>query len=81
MTAKVLDGRALAGRIEASLRGEAETFSGMLGRRPRLVVVLVGELAASASYVKSKAAAAARVAQSAGSGAIHSAAGAAASAR
>ena len=61
MTATVLDGRALAGRIEASLRSEAETFSGMFGRRPRLVVVLVGEMAASASYVKSKAAAAGRV--------------------
>jgi methylenetetrahydrofolate dehydrogenase (NADP+)/methenyltetrahydrofolate cyclohydrolase len=61
MTAKILDGRMLAGRIEASLRSEVETFSGMVGRRPRLVVVLVGDVAASASYVKSKAAAAARV--------------------
>jgi methylenetetrahydrofolate dehydrogenase (NADP+)/methenyltetrahydrofolate cyclohydrolase len=33
----------------------------MFKRRPRLVVVLVGDMAASASYVKSKAAAAARV--------------------
>jgi methylenetetrahydrofolate dehydrogenase (NADP+)/methenyltetrahydrofolate cyclohydrolase len=33
----------------------------MVGRRPRLVVVLVGDMAASGSYVKSKAAAAARV--------------------
>jgi methylenetetrahydrofolate dehydrogenase (NADP+)/methenyltetrahydrofolate cyclohydrolase len=61
MTARLLDGRALAGRIEATLRGEVETFAGMFGRRPRLVVVLVGDLAASASYVRSKAAAAARV--------------------
>ena len=61
MTAVVLDGRALALRIEASLTREVETFAGMFGRRPRLVVVLVGDLAASASYVKSKAAAAARV--------------------
>jgi len=61
MTARLLDGRALAGRVEETLRAEVVTFVGMFGRRPRLVVVLVGDLAASASYVKSKAAAAARV--------------------
>lgn len=61
MTATILDGRALSSRIEDSLRGEVETFTGLVGRRPRLVVVLVGDMAASASYVKSKAAAAARV--------------------
>lgn len=61
MTALLLDGRALAARIEDSLRGEVETFATMFGRRPRLVVVLVGDVAASASYVKSKEAAAARV--------------------
>ena len=61
MTAQVLDGKGLAGRIEHSLRDEVETFAGMFGRRPRLVVVLVGDMAASASYVKSKAAAATRV--------------------
>lgn len=61
MTARILDGRALAGRIEASLRAEVDTLRAMIGRPPRLVVVLVGDVAASASYVKSKAAAAARV--------------------
>jgi len=61
ITAKLLDGKALAGRIEDSLRAEVETFSRLEGRAPRLVVVLVGEMAASASYVKSKASAAARV--------------------
>jgi methylenetetrahydrofolate dehydrogenase (NADP+)/methenyltetrahydrofolate cyclohydrolase len=61
MAADLLDGRALAARIEASLRAEVDTFAAMFGRRPRLVVVLVGDVAASASYVKSKAAAAARV--------------------
>lgn len=59
--ARILDGRALAGRIESSLRQEVETFASMFGRKPRLVVVLVGDMAASGSYVKSKAAAAARV--------------------
>ena len=61
MTACLLDGRALAQRIEATLRDEVRTFADMFRRRPRLVVVLVGDVAASASYVKSKAAAAARV--------------------
>jgi methylenetetrahydrofolate dehydrogenase (NADP+)/methenyltetrahydrofolate cyclohydrolase len=61
MTALLLDGRALAATIEDSLRAEVETFADMVKRRPRLVVVLVGDMAASASYVKSKAAAAARV--------------------
>ena len=61
MTAIVLDGRALAARIEDSLRAEVDTFAAMFRRRPRLVVVLVGDLAASGSYVKSKAAAAGRV--------------------
>jgi len=61
MTAILLDGRALAARIEGSLRSEVDTFVTMFHRRPRLVVVLVGDLAASGSYVKSKASAADRV--------------------
>lgn len=61
MSARILDGKALAGRIEDSIRAEAASFSRVAGRPPRLVVVLVGDVAASASYVKSKAAAAARV--------------------
>jgi len=61
MTATLLDGRALALRIEEGLRAEVDTFAAMFGRRPRLVVVLVGDVAASASYVRGKAAAAARV--------------------
>ena len=61
MTATLLDGRALAARIEVSLRSEVDTFVTMFHRRPRLVVVLVGDLAASGSYVKSKASAADRV--------------------
>ena len=61
MTARILDGKALAGRIEESLRDEVRTFASMVGRAPRLVVVLVGDMAASASYVKSKASAAGRV--------------------
>ncbi|MDA1041141.1 MAG: bifunctional 5,10-methylenetetrahydrofolate dehydrogenase/5,10-methenyltetrahydrofolate cyclohydrolase [Planctomycetota bacterium] len=59
--ATLLDGRALAAQIEANLADEVQTFTDMFKRPPRLVVVLVGDMAASASYVKSKAAAAARV--------------------
>lgn len=61
MTATLLDGRLLAARIEENLRAEVSTFGEMLGRRPRLAVVLVGDLAASASYVASKRRAAERV--------------------
>lgn len=61
MPAEILDGRALATRIEVDLRVEVDTFAAMFRRRPRLVVLLVGDVAASASYVKGKAAAAARV--------------------
>ena len=61
MSATLLDGRALARRIEDSIRAEVDTLRTVVGRPPRLVVMLVGDLAASASYVKSKAAAAARV--------------------
>jgi methylenetetrahydrofolate dehydrogenase (NADP+)/methenyltetrahydrofolate cyclohydrolase len=61
MAATILDGRGLATRIEDELRAEVETFAAMFRGRPRLVVVLVGDLAASASYVKSKSAAATRV--------------------
>lgn len=61
MAATILDGRGLATRIEDQLRDEVETYAAMFRGRPRLVVVLVGDLAASASYVKSKSAAATRV--------------------
>ncbi|NCA10476.1 bifunctional 5,10-methylenetetrahydrofolate dehydrogenase/5,10-methenyltetrahydrofolate cyclohydrolase [bacterium] len=61
MTSRILDGRRLAGTIEASLRDEVATFEEIFKRRPRLLVVLAGELAASASYVKSKQQAASRV--------------------
>lgn len=61
MTAQLLDGTLLASTIEETLRDEVETFARVRGRPPRLVVVLVGDVAASGSYVKGKAIAAARV--------------------
>ena len=61
MTAQRLDGRALAKKIESELTPKVAALTSRIGRPPRLVVVLVGNIAASASYVKSKASAAKRV--------------------
>lgn len=61
MTAQRLDGRALAKKIESELTPKVAALTSRIGRPPRLVVVLVGNVAASASYVKSKASAAKRV--------------------
>jgi methylenetetrahydrofolate dehydrogenase (NADP+)/methenyltetrahydrofolate cyclohydrolase len=61
MPARILDGKALANAIEESLCDEVAAFTTAAGRAARLVVVLVGEIAASASYVAAKARAAARV--------------------
>ena len=61
MTAQRLDGRKLAKKIEHDLTPEVAALAREMGRPPRLVVVLVGDVAASASYVKSKASAAKRV--------------------
>jgi len=61
MTAQRLDGRKLAKTIEHELAPQVAALASEIGRPPRLVVVLVGEVAASASYVKSKATAAKRV--------------------
>lgn len=50
MSAGILDGKALAGRIKEELRGKC----GRLARAPRLAVVLVGDDPASAIYVRNK---------------------------
>ncbi len=50
MTALVLDGRALAARLRAEVAVQVAT----LARKPGLAVVLVGEDAASAVYVRNK---------------------------
>lgn len=60
-SANLLDGRAIAGQFEKSLTERVRRIASKIQRPPKLVVVLVGDLAASASYVKSKAAAAKRV--------------------
>lgn len=50
MSAGILDGKALAGRIKKELRCKCER----LARAPRLAVVLVGDDPASAIYVRNK---------------------------
>jgi methylenetetrahydrofolate dehydrogenase (NADP+)/methenyltetrahydrofolate cyclohydrolase len=55
MTAKILDGKALADEVRAKVANEAARISGTLGRKPGLAAVLVGEDPASQTYVRSKA--------------------------
>jgi methylenetetrahydrofolate dehydrogenase (NADP+) / methenyltetrahydrofolate cyclohydrolase len=59
MTARTLDGRAVASQIQAELAGEVERLARM-GARPGLAAVLVGDDEASHIYVGAKQRAAAR---------------------
>jgi methylenetetrahydrofolate dehydrogenase (NADP+) / methenyltetrahydrofolate cyclohydrolase len=59
MTARTLDGRAVASQVQAELAGEVERLAGM-GARPGLAAVLVGDDEASHIYVGAKQRAAAR---------------------
>jgi methylenetetrahydrofolate dehydrogenase (NADP+)/methenyltetrahydrofolate cyclohydrolase len=54
MAATVIDGKAAATRLRASVAAEAEAFSRRHGRRPRLVVLIVGDNPASRAYVRTK---------------------------
>ena len=54
MTATVIDGKAAAARLRASVAVEAEQFGQRHGHRPRLVVVIVGDNPASRAYVRTK---------------------------
>jgi methylenetetrahydrofolate dehydrogenase (NADP+)/methenyltetrahydrofolate cyclohydrolase len=54
MAASVIDGKAAAASLRASVAVEAEEFSQQRGRRPRLVVVIVGDNPASRAYVRTK---------------------------
>jgi methylenetetrahydrofolate dehydrogenase (NADP+)/methenyltetrahydrofolate cyclohydrolase len=54
MTANVIDGKAFAAGLRARLAEVAGAFAARAGRKPGLAVVLVGEDAASAVYVRSK---------------------------
>jgi methylenetetrahydrofolate dehydrogenase (NADP+)/methenyltetrahydrofolate cyclohydrolase len=54
MTARVLDGNAVAAAIREELRPEVEAFRARAGRPPGLGVVLVGDDPASHIYVRNK---------------------------
>jgi len=54
MKAKVIDGKAVAARLRASIRTDAEAFLNRTGRKPGLAVVLAGEDPASQVYVRNK---------------------------
>lgn len=54
MTARMLDGKALAQQLQAELRGEVAAFIQRTGITPGLDVVLVGENPASEVYVRNK---------------------------
>lgn len=53
MTAKLLDGRAIAAEVWAEVRAEAARFQERAGVPPRLAVVQVGEDPAASAYVRS----------------------------
>ncbi len=57
----ILDGTAVAATIRHELRADVAAFRALYGRAPALRVVLVGELPASASYVRGKTRAAAEI--------------------
>jgi methylenetetrahydrofolate dehydrogenase (NADP+)/methenyltetrahydrofolate cyclohydrolase len=54
MTAKIIDGKALAAEVRGQVAEEAKRISAKLGRKPGLAVVLVGENPASEVYVRNK---------------------------
>jgi methylenetetrahydrofolate dehydrogenase (NADP+)/methenyltetrahydrofolate cyclohydrolase len=55
MTAKVLDGKAIAAEVRAQVAEEVRRIAPKLGRQPGLAVVLVGQDPASEVYVRNKA--------------------------
>jgi methylenetetrahydrofolate dehydrogenase (NADP+)/methenyltetrahydrofolate cyclohydrolase len=54
MSARLIDGKAVAQQVREEVRAEIETWCAGGGRRPGLATVLVGEDAASAVYVAGK---------------------------
>ena len=54
MTAKILDGKAVAAEVRAQAAQEAARIAQKLGRKPGLAVVLVGADPASEVYVRNK---------------------------
>src|SRR3954454_21156297 len=54
MTARIIDGKAIAARVRAQVARDVEAFTARTGRRPGLATVLVGDDPASAIYVAGK---------------------------
>src|SRR6186713_1176037 len=54
MTARVLDGKAVADQIRAEVAPSVAEFTARVGRPPGLGIVLVGDDPASAIYVRNK---------------------------
>ncbi|MDQ6965839.1 MAG: tetrahydrofolate dehydrogenase/cyclohydrolase catalytic domain-containing protein, partial [Mariprofundaceae bacterium] len=54
MTARILDGKAVAARIRKTMAVEVSSLRSKHGRAPGLAVILVGEDAASEVYVRNK---------------------------
>jgi methylenetetrahydrofolate dehydrogenase (NADP+)/methenyltetrahydrofolate cyclohydrolase len=54
VTAKIIDGKAIAANLRASVKDETHRLTGAHGIVPGLAVVLVGDNAASKTYVASK---------------------------
>jgi len=54
VSAKVIDGKAVAAAARERVAGEVAELSGELGRAPALATVLVGEDPASAVYIRNK---------------------------
>lgn len=59
--AGLLDGKALASRIQTNLAKQVQTLQAQVGRPPGLAVLMVGDNPASAAYVRGKERACARV--------------------
>ncbi|MBF2073569.1 MAG: bifunctional methylenetetrahydrofolate dehydrogenase/methenyltetrahydrofolate cyclohydrolase FolD [Synechococcales cyanobacterium C42_A2020_086] len=59
--AGLLDGKALAARLQTELTAEVQTLQTQVGRPPGLAVLMVGDNPASAAYVRNKEQACARV--------------------
>jgi methylenetetrahydrofolate dehydrogenase (NADP+) / methenyltetrahydrofolate cyclohydrolase len=54
MTAKIIDGKAVAARVRAGVAAEVTTLTREIGRAPGLATILVGDDPASAIYVANK---------------------------
>ncbi|AFY77466.1 MAG: bifunctional methylenetetrahydrofolate dehydrogenase/methenyltetrahydrofolate cyclohydrolase FolD [Hydrococcus sp. C42_A2020_068] len=53
-TAQILDGKALAQKIQSQLKERIQTLEPQIGRPPGLAVLMVGDNPASAAYVRGK---------------------------